>query len=164
VGELIARVWRECLAEIVADEREKRRAREARRRPPVGERQPARLGDDAAVVLGAQRAEVIERRRGDGRALGPRLGRLVWPLRPRALHAPAVAVDQHVGEVVGIVVDLDPAAAQMRLDDEGDAVDLDGHRLRVRPAADTHAEGLGDEDGIGIARGEVERGEAPRGR
>ena len=57
-------------------------------------------------------------------------------------------------------MDVDPAAAQVGLDDEGDAGDLDGHGLGVDLAAHAHAEGLGDEDGIGIARGEVGLGEA----
>jgi hypothetical protein len=90
---------------------------------------------------------------------GRRSGGFVGALGQRPLHALAVAVDQDVAEVGGIVVDVDPAAAQVGLDHERDALDLDGHRLGVDLAAHADAEGLGDEDGIGITRGEVGLGE-----
>ena len=70
--------------------------------------------------------------------------------RESPLHAGAAEDDEHVGQVVGVVVDVDPAAAQVRLDQEGDALDLDGGGLGMDPAADPDPEGLGDQPRIGI--------------
>ena len=159
-GERVALVGREGLAEILGDEGEEGRAREGRRRRPVGEGEPPGFGDDAAIVLGAERAEIVEGGRGDGRALGPWLGRLVRALRERALEALAVPGDQDVREIMGIVMHVDPAAAQVRLDHKGDPLDVDGGGLGVHAAADPDPEGLGDQPRIGIARGKVGLGEA----
>ena len=88
--EVVVLVGGQRFAEVLGDEGEEGGAREGRRRGPVGERQAPRLGDDAAIVLGAQGAEVVEGRRGDGRALGARQRRLVGALRQGPLHALAV--------------------------------------------------------------------------
>ena len=99
-GQVVALIRGERLAEVLRDEGEEGGAGEGRRRGPGGERQAAGLGDDPAIVLGAEGAEVVERRRGDGRPFGPGLGRLVRALRERPLDALPVPGDHDIGQVV----------------------------------------------------------------
>ena len=153
--QVLALVGGEIFAEEGRADGEEVGEREVALRGPLGQRDLLRLGDDALVVFGAERAEVVERWRRSRWALRARQRRLVGLGWKGALDALFAEEHEHVFKTVRIVVDRHPATAEGGLDEEVHAVDLDGRRLGVDLALGANAKRVLDEDGIGVSRDEA---------